>query len=158
MKKAGIYFISLLILQSGLAQSSLAQSSKQVQWSFLAKKIAEKTYAVHMTATINGDYHLYAQDVGAEGPIPTSFTFVKSPLLVLDGKVKEYGKLIKKFETAWVPPHDVNYYEKTVDFVQVVKVKGTVKTNFAGKVEFMVCNDKLCLPPSEVEIKVNIGG
>ena len=158
MKKGGIYILSLLIIQSGLAQLSLAQSSKQVQWSYSAKKIAEKTYAVHMTATIKGNYHLYAQDAGGEGPIATSFTFVKSPLLVMDGKVKEDGKLVKKFETAWTPPHDVKYYEKTVDFVQVVKVKGTVKTNLAGKVEFMVCNDKECLPPSEVEIKVNIGG
>ena len=45
-----------------------------------------------------------------------------------------------------------------VDFVQVVKVKGTAKTNLAGKVEFMVCNDEKCLPPAEVDFNVNIGG
>lgn len=135
---------------------AMAQSSKQVKWSYTAKKIADKTYEVHMTASIGGDYHLYAQDAGGDGPIPTTFTFTKSPLFSLDGNVKEKGKLVKKFESAW--NHDVKYYESTVDFVQVIKLKSNVKTNLAGKVEFMVCNDRECLPPADVDIKVNIGG
>ena len=134
----------------------MAQSSKQVNWVYSAKKIADKTYEVHMTATIGGDYHLYAQDAGGDGPIPTSFTFTKNPLLITDGKVKENGKLVKKFESAW--SHDVHYYEKTVDFIVTVKLKSNVKTNLAGKVEFMVCNDHECLPPADVDIKVNVGG
>ena len=64
--------------------------------------------------------------------------------------------MVKKNEAAW--GHDVKYYEKTVDFVQVVKLKTNVKTSLAGKVEFMVCNDQQCLPPADVDIKVNIGG
>jgi thiol:disulfide interchange protein DsbD len=135
---------------------AMAQSSKQVNWAWSAKKIADKTYEIHMTATIGGDYHMYAQDAGGEGPIPTTFTFTKSPLFALDGAVKEKGQLVKKFETAW--NHDVKYYEKTVDFVQVVRLKSNVKTSLAGKVEFMVCNDHECLPPADVEIKVPVGG
>jgi hypothetical protein len=145
--------LSLAILIGGI---SMAQSSTQVKWTNTVKKIAEKTYEVHMTAEIGGDYHLYAQNVGGDGPIPTTFTFTKSPLFSLEGPVKEEGKLIKKFESAW--SHDVRYYERTVDFIQVIKLKGNVKTNLAGKVEFMVCNDKQCLPPADVDIKVNIGG
>jgi hypothetical protein len=141
------------ILTGGLV---MAQSSKQVNWIYSAKKVADKTYEVHMTATIGGDFHLYAQDAGGEGPIPTAFTFTKSPLFTLDGAVKEKGQLVKKFESAW--NHDVKYYEKTVDFVQIVKLKSNVKTSLAGKVEFMVCNDHECLPPANVDIKVNIGG
>jgi hypothetical protein len=135
---------------------AMAQSSKQVSWTWSAKRIADRTYEVHMTATIGGDFHLYAQDAGGDGPIPTAFTFTKSPLLTLDGNVQEKGQLVKKFESAW--NHDVKYYEKTVDFVQVVKLKSNIKTSLAGKVEFMVCNDHECLPPADVDIKVNIGG
>jgi hypothetical protein len=135
---------------------AMAQSSKQVNWAYSSKKIAEKTYEIHMTATISGDYHIYSQNVGGDGPIATAFTFTKSPLMEVDGNPKEKGQLVKKFESAW--NHDVNYYERTVDFVQVVKLKSNVKTNLAGKVEFMVCNDHECLPPSTVDIKVNIGG
>ena len=151
MKKILFFILSICSVQL-----MMAQSSKQVQWAYTAKKVDNKTFEVHMTATISGDYHLYAQDAGGEGPIPTSFTFSKNPLLTLDGKVKEVGNQVKKFESAW--SHDVKYYEKNVDFVQLVKLKGNAKTSLAGKVEFMVCNEKQCLPPSEVEIKVNIGG
>ncbi len=133
-----------------------AQSSKQVKWTVTSKKIADKTYEVHMTATINSGWHLYAQEVGVEGPLPTSFSFTKNPLITTDGKAKEFGKIIKKKEEVWGGV--VNYYEKTVDFVQVVTLKGNVKTSLAGKVAFMVCNDSVCLPPAEVEINVNVGG
>jgi thiol:disulfide interchange protein DsbD len=42
--------------------------------------------------------------------------------------------------------------------VQLIKLKGSVKTNIAGKVEFMVCDDKQCLPPTTVDFKVAVGG
>lgn len=151
MKKTFLFVLGICIMQL-----AFSQSNKQVLWTYNAKKINAQTYEVHMVATINGDYHLYSQDVGGDGPIPTSFTFTKNPLLQLDGKVKEVGNTIKKFESAW--NHDVRYYEKNVDFVQMVKVKGSGKTNLSDKVEFMVCNEEKCLPPSDVEIKINIGG
>jgi len=134
----------------------MAQSNKQVNWALSAKKIGDRTYEVHMTATIGGDFHLYAQDAGGEGPIATAFTFSKSPLFTLYGTVKENGKLVQKYEDAW--KHNVRYYERTVDFVQIVKLKSDVKTSLAGKVEFMVCNDQECLPPADIDIKVPIGG
>ncbi len=133
-----------------------AQSSKAVHWTFTSKKLADKVYEVHMTASIDGDYHIYAQNVGVDGPVPTSFKLTANPLFSADGKVKEVGKVVKKKEEVWGGV--VNYYEKTVDFVQVVKLKGNVKTNLAGSVEFMVCNDSQCLPPATVDFKVPIGG
>ena len=153
MNMQKVLLFGLAVLMGGMVT---AQSSTQVKWTYSAKKIADKTFEVHMTAVIGGDYHLYAQDAGGDGPIPTAFTFTKNPLLVTDGKVKEVGKMVKKFESAW--SHDVNYYENTVDFVQVVKLKSNVKTALSGKVEFMVCNDRQCLPPADVDIKVNVGG
>ena len=148
--------ILLLIATLLTGTVSMAQSSRQVSWTYSTKKIADKTYEIHMIATIGGDFHMYAQDAGGDGPIPTTFSFTKSPLFILDGGVKEKGQLVKKFESAW--NHDVKYYEKTVDFVQVIKLKSNVKTSLDGKVEFMVCDDHECLPPADVAIKVNIGG
>ena len=151
MKK--LYLLGCLVM-AGLAVT--AQSSKAVHWTFTSKKLADKTYEVHMTASIDGSYHMYAQNVGVDGPIPTSFKITANPLVVTDGKVKEVGKLVQKKEEVW--GGDVRYYEKTVDFVQVVKLKGNVKTNLAGTVSFMVCNESQCLPPSDVDFTVNIGG
>src|SRR6185436_4546402 len=127
----------------------------EVKWTYSAKKIAEKTYEVHLTANVNGNYHMYAQE-GGDGPISTTFTFAKNPLVALQNKPKEVGKMKKVYEEAF--KSEVRYYEKSVEFVQLVKLKGNAKTTLAGKVEFMVCNEKQCLPPSEVDFSVNVGG
>jgi len=123
----------ILFLLSALTAAATAQSGKQVQWAYTANKIADKIYEVHMTATIGGSYHMYSQNAGVDGPLPTTFKFTTNPLAATDGKVKEVGKLVKK-------------------------LKGNIKTNLAGTVEFIVCNESQCLPPSTVDIKVNIGG
>lgn len=149
-------FFYTLFLLAGFISTSFAQSEKQVKWSFTSKKIADKVYEVHMKAEINGNFHLYAQNAGVEGPVPTLFKFVSNPLSSLDGKVKEVGKLVKKKEEVW--GGTVNFYQGSVEFVQLVKLKGSIKTTVAGSVEFMVCDDSKCLPPSEVQFKVNVGG
>ena len=148
-----VTLLSLLVTM--ISAVSLAQSSKEVKWSFSSKKIADKTYEVVLTAVVNGSWHIYSQNVGVDGPIPTAFTFTKNPLLAFDGAVKENGKLIKKNEEVW--GGEVRYYENKVEFVQKVKIKGG-KTKVAGKVEYMVCNDEKCLPPAETDFSIAIGG
>lgn len=150
MKKIFTAFLALVAVVS-----LQAQSDKQVKWTFESKKIAENTYELHMTAEVGGNFHIYSQNAG-DGPMATTFTFTKSPLVTLDGTVKELGKQKKVFEEVF--NSEVRYFEKKVDFVQVVKVKGKAKTNVAGKVEFIVCNDRECLPPSTVNFKVAVGG
>jgi thiol:disulfide interchange protein DsbD len=49
-----------------------------------------------------------------------------------------------------------NQYSKTVTFVQKIKMKAKVKTNFTGSVEFQTCDDKKCLPPKTVNFNVAI--
>ena len=98
---------------------------------------------------------MYAQEAGVEGPVPTTISFTANPLLIIDGKAVETGKKITKVEKAW--DGKVNFYEKTVTFTQKIKAKTKAKTNIIGKVEFMVCNDEVCLPPSEYAFKVPVG-
>ncbi len=135
---------------------AFSQSAKKVKWTYTAKKIADKTYEIHLLADISGNYHMYSQNAGVEGPLPTTVTFTKNPLIELSGKAKEKGKLISKMEEVW--GGKVNYYEKSIEFIQVVKLKGNVKTNVVGKIDFIVCDDHECLPPSSVDFNVNIGG
>jgi thiol:disulfide interchange protein DsbD len=149
-------FLSIIFLSLSLSGFAQMGSAKQVSWTFAAKKIGDKKYEVKMTATIAGNYHLYAQIAGVEGPIPTSITFTPNPLLTMDGKPVEQGKKITKMEEAW--GGKVNFYEKTVTFVQVVNAKTKAKTSLNGKIDFMVCDDELCLPPAEVPFKIAIGG
>ena len=150
MKK--IFLASLLILLAGYAN---AQINNPVKWTYTAKKIADKTYELHMTATIDGNWHLYAQDAG-EGPEPTTFTFTANPLIKFDGKIKEVGKLEKSYDKNFKSVS--KYYGNKVDFVQKIKVKTSIATVVKGTVNFMVCNDRQCLPPRDVPFTIKVGG
>jgi len=126
-----------------------------VSWSFSSKKISGKTYELHLTADIQSGWHLYSQEQPDDAiAIPTSVKFNNNPLLMPDGKVKEIGKLEKFKDKAL--GISANQYSEKVDFVQLVKLKATAKTNVSGTVEFQTCNDKKCLPPKTVSFNVTL--
>jgi Disulphide bond corrector protein DsbC len=147
--------IAAVLVLAIMGFTASAQMKQAVTWTFSAKKIADKTYEVHMTANISGKYHMYAQK-NPEDVVPVSFTFTKNPLLTLQGGVKEVGKLVSKYEAIWKAK--VNYYEGKVDFVQVVKTKVAAPVSVKGTLNYMVCDDRQCLPPTDVNFDVKVGG
>lgn len=130
-----------------------AQIENPVEWTYSAKKIGSKQYEVHLTAKIEGKWHIYAQDAG-EGPEPTSFVFNKNPLIKLVGKVNEVGKLEKSFDKNF--NSTLKYYNNKVDFVQKISLKSSASTVLKGTVTYMVCNDNKCLPPKDVPFSIKI--
>lgn len=146
-------FATLTVLLA-LALITKAQLNP-VSWSFSAKKTGDKTYEVSMTATLQNNWHIYAQvqndDVSV---VPTTFTINPNPLFTVDGKIAEVGKLEKHKDK------DLNVtlqqYSQTVTFVQKIKLKANVKTNFTGTVEYQTCDDHQCLPPKKVNFSIAI--
>ena len=136
----------LLAILALISTFSFAQVKQPVKWNFSSKKIDASTYEVHMTATLESGWHIYSQNTPDGGPVPTSISFTQNPLTNLQGKAKEVGKMEKRHEELFGV--DVMQFSTTVDFVQTVKLKGNVKTNLAGNIEFMTCNDHECLPPT----------
>lgn len=126
--------------------SSQAQLKNPVKWSYNAKKIDAKTYELHVTATIDPGWHIYTLNHNSDIGVATSIKFNKNPLGMLTGKTSTKSLPTKKKDPG--TGEQVQFYEGKVDFVQVVKLKAPVKTNYTGEVEFMVCDDTQCLPPS----------
>jgi DsbC/DsbD-like thiol-disulfide interchange protein len=147
MKK--VFTASFLLL---LTNFLFAQIQNPVSWTATSKKIGDKTYEIHLTASIQKGWHVYSQNTPDGGPVPTSISFTKNPLLDLNGTAKEVGKLEQRHEPLFGV--DVKQFSNTVDFVQVVKLKANVKTSADVAVEFMVCNDKQCLPPATKKFSV----
>ena len=143
----------LLFLSLAIVMVSFAFAQNPVSWSFASKKVGDNVYEVRLTATMQPGWHLYSQNQPEDAiAIPTSFDFNNNPLLTLDGKTKEMGKLEKyKDPTLGVK---ANQYSNKVDFVQLVKVKGKAKTNVTGKLEYQTCDDKKCLPPKTVNFSI----
>ncbi|MBC9909260.1 protein-disulfide reductase DsbD domain-containing protein [Chitinophaga varians] len=138
-----------------LPRMVFSQIENPVKWTFSAKKIDAKRYELQMTAIIDTRWHIYAQETG-EGPIPTSFHFTKNPLVTPVGKMEERGSLQKAYDSNFKTT--LKYYERKVDFIQQVTLKGLAATKVKGYVEFMACDDHQCLPSKQVEFSVNVGG
>ena len=146
----------ILLVAVFITALASAQIANPVNWTFSSKKISDNVYEVSMTANIQQGWHLYSQSQPKDAIAqPTSFKFNNNPLLQLDGKVSENGKLEKfKDETLDV---SANQYSNKVTFVQKVKLKAAkAKTALTGKLEFQTCDDKKCLPPKTVNFSINI--
>lgn len=141
-----------LILFAMYTTVAMAQVQEPVKWVYSAKKVNASTYEVHLTATIAGGWHIYSQTTPEGGPVPTAISFAKNPLLSFSGAAKEVGRMERHNEPLFGV--DVKQFSGKVDFVQTVKIKGNVKTAVSGSLEFMVCNDKQCLPPKSVMFKI----
>ena len=129
-----------------------ANAQQKITWTSTTKKLADNQYEIHIIATPPLGWHIYSQLTPAGGPVPTSFSFNTNALIALVGKVGEKGKLVSYFDKNFKV--EVKYFEGKVDFIQRIKVKGKLKTNFSGEVESMICNDKTCMPPTTEKFNV----
>ena len=131
----------------------MAQVKNPVDWKYEAKKKAEG-YQIIITATVKKPWHIYSQNTGKSGPVPTEIKFAPNPLVKLVGNVKEVGKLEKTFDKTFNT--DVLFYSNSVIFTQDITVKAGLKTNISGTVEYMVCNDEQCLPPTKKTFDIKL--
>jgi len=125
-----------------------------VNWKFTAKKISDKTYEVHLKATVDEPWHIYSQQSPPGGPLPTKIIFSKNPLLMIPSKVKEQGDMEMYHDETF--DVDVYAYGGEVDFMQTVKLKSNVKTVVKGSVEFMACTREQCLTPQTLKFSLKL--
>ncbi len=125
-----------------------------VTWTYEAKKKADGSYDLVITATLPKPWHIYSQNTDENGPVPTTITFNANPLITKVGKTTEAGKLEKKYDKD-LKANTLFYSDKVV-FTQNIKLKGKAKTSVTGKINFMVCNDVKCLPPKDVAFSIKL--
>jgi hypothetical protein len=143
------YFFALFILtiaQIGFSQTSGSIAKWETQTDSLQTTLEFKT-------TIQNGWHLYSQFLVGDGPIPTTFTFNPNDHLVLEGKVSE-----ENAKTTYDSNFDMNisYFEGTSVFRQKINKVSDKGTIISGTIEFMVCNDHMCLPPETIEFKIEL--
>ncbi len=144
--------VLLIVFALMFTAAAFAQIETPVKWSYTAKRLSATDAVVFIRATIEPGWHIYSQTVKG-GPQPTAFTYATGKNFSLVGKTIE-PKPITKYEEAFKA--NVGYFENAVIFQQKVKLKGAGATTVNGKVEFMTCNDRKCLPPDEVEFSVAV--
>ncbi|WP_248722829.1 thioredoxin family protein [Seonamhaeicola sp. ML3] len=128
---------------------SFSQILEPVKWKTSTKEVAENEYILITTATIDEGWHLYSQHVPDGGPIPTTFNYSNAEKLGETKEPKGYTVNDPIFEM------EITYFGDKAQFEQKVKVEsGTRIVN--ATVDFMVCDDSRCLPPTTVNLTYQI--
>ena len=151
MKKLNLFFA--LIIAIIVPLKSFGQIYDPVQWSFSTESLGNNEYNVIFKADIEAGWHVYSQYIADGGPIPTAFYFAEATDYVREGIVEESPSI-----TLMDPVFnmELRYFEKEAIFTQKVRVLGKEPVTVKGELEFMVCNDGMCLPPTAVEFDINL--
>lgn len=108
---------------------------------------------IEITGMLEKGWHTYSTKITGDGPIPTSFTFQPASFYKLDGTIQEIGA-----HEEYVAAFDMKlslFSDKAV-FRQGVRVTGEKGGKIKISVEYMCCNDNMCLPPKTIDLWVNI--
>jgi thiol:disulfide interchange protein DsbD len=127
-----------------------SQIQDPVKWNFEIESVDENEVDLIIRADIDEGWHLYSQDAG-DGPIPTSFTFFENEQIKVKGKVEEgvpHEEYDPNFESV------LKFFDTKAIFKQRIKLLTEESTLLKGELQFMVCNDAMCLPPEWVDIEV----
>ncbi len=122
-----------------------------VQWTFQAVPVEQGVFQVELSAQVEEGWHIYATELPSDlGPIPTTIRFAPSNAYQLIDGLEEPTPA-EEFDPNFSML--VRHHSNKVVFRQ--GVRGTVENAVvSGDVEYMVCNDKTCLPPVVVPFTV----
>jgi DsbC/DsbD-like thiol-disulfide interchange protein len=125
-----------------------------VAWSFGSNSTDDGKVMIILTAQLEDGWHIYATDLpNDEGPLPTEFRFIPSEAwevtipLTEPEPVEEYDP---NFATI------VRHHSGTPRYTMLVERVNGDPFTVQGEVEYMVCNDRTCLPPVVVPFTIEV--
>ena len=147
MKKALTIFVFLLAVVTATAQM---QDPVHVRSEL--KKISDTEAELLFSATIDAGWHIYSTGLADDGPISATFHADKMEGAKTVGSLKARGKEQKVFDKVF--EMEVRYFEQAVTFVQKIQFTQP-QYNIECYVEYGACNDRMCMPPSTIEVKAS---
>jgi len=143
----------ILILALVFSINVFSQNKNPIKWSTTVVKISKYEVELIAIAIIDNDWHIYSQNVPENGPMPTIFVFRENNNYLKTGNTNEdigvtiddpiFGMRIK-------------YFEQKAEFTQRIKLKSQDAFKINAVVEFMICNNTQCLPPTQVNLLFEI--
>jgi hypothetical protein len=143
--------MQLLLLLSTLL---LGPTGSLVNWSVRSVPVEGRISTIELVAEIGTGWHLYAMQLPSDqGPLPTVFRFKASKAYELMGAVKE-PIAQEEFDPNFGLM--VRHHSGAPRFVQELVRRTPDAFVVEGEIEYMLCNDKICLPPVVVPFTVSV--
>ena len=139
----------LVILICCLPLFAKGQMVDPVHFSSDLRMLNEQEAEIVFSGTIDSGWHVYSANLGA-GPISASFNAVKMDGAELVGSMKARGQEKKQYDKMF--EMEVRYFEQKVEFVQRIRFTRSEYV-IDCYLEYGACNDEMCMPPSQVELK-----
>ncbi len=142
MKKLNLLFAFLL-----LSIVTFSQIHEPVKWSYELINTGKNTANVILKASIEKGWHLYGMDIPENGPVPTKIVFETLTGAKAEGKIQSTSKPKEVYD----PNFDMKltWYANEAIFIQKISFTDAANVRVKGYVQFMVCNDESCLPPTK---------
>ena len=128
-----------------------------VNWQLTVENLTATEAELRFTAVIDQGWSMYAIDIpeATLRPIPTSFTFEANPAFELVGEMEQVIKPEVKPDPFFgnLP---IGKFHNLAVFRQKLKILSNVNFTVKAEVEFMCCDESVCLPPKQVEFSIEI--
>ncbi|MBK7385065.1 MAG: sugar transporter [Flavobacteriales bacterium] len=133
---------------------SVSPDANPASWTFSARTLPNGQVSIELIATLEKGWHLYATELPSDqGPVPTSFRFEPSRAYEVVGKLVEPDPVVG---------YDINFgmvvrhHSGTPRFELIIDPVAKGPFLVEGEVEYMVCNEKTCLPPITVPFSIRV--
>jgi thiol:disulfide interchange protein DsbD len=141
-----------LLLSFTLFLSAL--NGPPVTWNFSSALEDEGSVQLRLEAVAEEGWHIYATELENDlGPIPTTIRFEPSE----DHEL--LGTLVEPLPKEEYDPNfemQVRYHSGRPVFTQRIKPVTSEAFVVEGEIEYMVCNDVTCLPPTTIPFRIEV--
>ncbi len=131
--------------------------SSQVQnpiiWTSSYKSLNAGEGEIIVSGQIQPGWHTYSQRPTDAGPISTNIQFNATNHFELIGKPEEIG-VKEEYDKAFEAQLFV--FSNKAEFKQKIKIKSKTPFSISFSLEYVCCNDNMCLPPKTIEMNVKI--
>lgn len=148
MKKTFALFFCLVVF---LAANSQVQNP--IKWSATYTALSDGEGEILITGIIEKGWHTYSQQKNEAVPLPTLISFKES---------EKYQVLGEAIEKNVHEEYDAALKEKLLvftgkaEFKQKVRLKAKGSQTIFLKVEYISCDNKMCLPPTTIDLNVKV--
>jgi len=140
-------FLTIMGLFSLMAWSQMVDP---VHFSAQLKTGNSADAEIVFSATIDKGWHVYSTDMGDNGPTSATFKVVKLDGVELVGKLTPLGNVTTQYDKMF--EMELRFFENKAMFVQKIRF---TKPQYVIDcfLEYGACNDEMCMPPTQVELK-----
>ena len=145
-----MYRILFSLLAVIFSISVRGQMMDPVHFTSQLKMLEGDEAEIIFSATVDPGWHVYSTDMGNDGPISATFNAVKMDGVETVGKLKPRGNVVKQFDKMF--DMELRFFERKATFVQKIRF---IRPQYTIDcfLEYGACNDEMCMPPSQVELK-----